>query len=245
MCNTSFVHSGKKMPDNGNAVGRKPKTCSVKCQNAMRHSRRTKRPVECKGCKISFIPKDSRWSTYCSRECAFEHCEWYNRPQKEKPKRRIDPCVVLARRLRPLVSYRTKSEWMPSFSVCKYCGCKVQNKTSPRVICRKKGCKEMYNSDQKKLERARKRGITKKEANSFMESDAIYKRDSYQCYLCGSKTAPHKPYNHPRFPTLDHVVPISRGGEHTESNLMTACRSCNSYKRDLIIPGTTQTPPQS
>lgn len=30
--------------------------------------------------------------------------------------------------------------------------------------------------------------------------------------------------------TLDHVVPISRGGAHSKSNLVPACKSCNSSK---------------
>jgi 5-methylcytosine-specific restriction endonuclease McrA len=31
-------------------------------------------------------------------------------------------------------------------------------------------------------------------------------------------------------PTLDHVVPISRGGDHTADNVVPACKSCNSSK---------------
>lgn len=32
--------------------------------------------------------------------------------------------------------------------------------------------------------------------------------------------------------TLDHVVPIIRGGGHDEDNLVVACRPCNSRKKD-------------
>jgi 5-methylcytosine-specific restriction endonuclease McrA len=35
--------------------------------------------------------------------------------------------------------------------------------------------------------------------------------------------------------TLDHVVPLSRGGAHDASNLVAACRSCNSAKQDRIV----------
>jgi 5-methylcytosine-specific restriction endonuclease McrA len=35
--------------------------------------------------------------------------------------------------------------------------------------------------------------------------------------------------------TVDHVVPLSRGGQHAEGNLVPACRSCNSSKADKLL----------
>jgi 5-methylcytosine-specific restriction endonuclease McrA len=35
--------------------------------------------------------------------------------------------------------------------------------------------------------------------------------------------------------SLDHVVPLSRGGTHGIGNLVAACKSCNSSKRDRFI----------
>jgi hypothetical protein len=35
--------------------------------------------------------------------------------------------------------------------------------------------------------------------------------------------------------TLDHVVPLARGGEHSLNNLAPACAGCNSHKRDLLL----------
>ncbi len=32
--------------------------------------------------------------------------------------------------------------------------------------------------------------------------------------------------------TQDHIVPLSKGGGHTESNVVPACGHCNSVKRD-------------
>ena len=32
--------------------------------------------------------------------------------------------------------------------------------------------------------------------------------------------------------TVDHIVPLSRGGNDDRDNLQTLCRSCNSGKRD-------------
>jgi 5-methylcytosine-specific restriction enzyme A len=44
------------------------------------------------------------------------------------------------------------------------------------------------------------------------------------CYYCNKK-----------FPagqlTMDHVVPLARGGKSTKGNLVVSCRSCNELKR--------------
>jgi 5-methylcytosine-specific restriction endonuclease McrA len=40
----------------------------------------------------------------------------------------------------------------------------------------------------------------------------------------------HEPM-HPRDKTLDHVVPVSKGGIHSITNVVIACKSCNSRKR--------------
>lgn len=50
----------------------------------------------------------------------------------------------------------------------------------------------------------------------------IYKRDGYKCVYCGGNTKL----------TLDHVLPKSRGGKNTWSNLVTCCAKCNVSKSD-------------
>jgi CRISPR/Cas system Type II protein with McrA/HNH and RuvC-like nuclease domain len=48
----------------------------------------------------------------------------------------------------------------------------------------------------------------------------IFKRDDYQCGYCGSQ----------RDLTLDHILPRSRGGKNTWTNLVTCCSKCNLKK---------------
>jgi len=50
----------------------------------------------------------------------------------------------------------------------------------------------------------------------------VLRRDNYTCQYCGS----HKHL------TLDHVIPVSRGGLHTWDNVVTACERCNQRKSD-------------
>ncbi len=52
---------------------------------------------------------------------------------------------------------------------------------------------------------------------------SVLKRDHFRCVLCGRSPATHTNVAlH-----LDHLVPYSRGGETTESNLRTLCEDCN------------------
>jgi 5-methylcytosine-specific restriction endonuclease McrA len=37
-------------------------------------------------------------------------------------------------------------------------------------------------------------------------------------------------------PTIDHVTPLSRGGEHSAKNVTAACKPCNSRKKDKLFP---------
>ena len=61
---------------------------------------------------------------------------------------------------------------------------------------------------------------------------AVFEADGYRCYLCGKMTDRTKEVPHRRAPTLEHVVPLSKGGKHERANCRTACYRCNCAKRD-------------
>lgn len=62
----------------------------------------------------------------------------------------------------------------------------------------------------------------------------VYARDKWKCYLCGRKVVQSATWK-PNQATLDHVVPLSKGGSHTYDNVKTACHSCNSNKGGKIL----------
>jgi len=63
----------------------------------------------------------------------------------------------------------------------------------------------------------------------------ILDRDKWKCYLCGVKTPKELRGTYlDNAPELDHVIPLSKGGLHVESNLRCACRKCNAEKSDQI-----------
>ena len=47
------------------------------------------------------------------------------------------------------------------------------------------------------------------------------------CYYCGRRFAPDEL-------TMDHIVPIVRGGKSTKNNLAAACKDCNNKKKHML-----------
>lgn len=56
----------------------------------------------------------------------------------------------------------------------------------------------------------------------------VYVRDNFTCGYCGKVCDDDEI-------TVDHIIPVSKGGKWTWDNLVTACESCNAKKSDNII----------
>ncbi len=63
-----------------------------------------------------------------------------------------------------------------------------------------------------------------------MKAHNIGERDGWTCWLCGHRVDPHAPIGSPSSPTVDHVVPRSRGGSNDVANLRLAHRRCNGRR---------------
>lgn len=74
--------------------------------------------------------------------------------------------------------------------------------------------------------RARERGAERVEK---IDREYIIARDSGICHLCGKKPPRH-------LIELDHLVPLSKGGNHTADNLRVSCRRCNRVRNDGRLP---------
>ena len=64
----------------------------------------------------------------------------------------------------------------------------------------------------------------------------VFERDNYICQLCGIKTLPNlKSQYHSKRPELDHIIPLSKGGEHSKRNTQCLCRKCNMEKSNTGV----------
>ncbi len=53
------------------------------------------------------------------------------------------------------------------------------------------------------------------------------KRGEGVCFFCGEKFSAKEL-------TMDHIVPIIRGGKSTKGNVVPACKECNNKKKNML-----------
>jgi 5-methylcytosine-specific restriction endonuclease McrA len=75
----------------------------------------------------------------------------------------------------------------------------------------------------------RRAGETKTEGYLILRAE-IAERDGWRCSLCSGPVDPSLKHTDPAYGTIDHVVPITRGGTNELSNLRLAHHRCNSAK---------------
>lgn len=63
----------------------------------------------------------------------------------------------------------------------------------------------------------------------------LMERDSWQCGICGGQIEKTSRAPHPLSPSIDHIIPISRGGEHSYANTQAAHLQCNIRKGAKLI----------
>lgn len=69
----------------------------------------------------------------------------------------------------------------------------------------------------------------------------IFARDNNTCQICGIQTSRENGQFSHEYPTIDHIIPISKGGHHVASNLQCACRRCNMSKGSKLDYGKART----
>lgn len=60
-----------------------------------------------------------------------------------------------------------------------------------------------------------------------IDVQAVYERDGWRCHLCRRVVDRGLVYPHPQSASIDHLVPLSRGGAHEPANVALAHLSCN------------------
>ena len=100
-----------------------------------------------------------------------------------------------------------------------------------RRFCRRE-CGRRWTLREKTRQR---RAITKTLAVVDFSADDVFDRDQWTCQECGIATPRSmRATGAENEPQLDHIIPLSRGGDHAPSNCRCLCRKCNLDKGAMM-----------
>lgn len=173
-------------------------------------------PVTCARCGVEAVVTKNT-AKYCSHRCWYDakhaaHAQvelW--RPKPADPK--AQPVTIL-KPLRPRW-YSGKcplcADWFVTFD--------------PRTQYCSQRCARRADKD-------KRRALEREAFVAHVDRTQVYERDGWTCQLCRNPVARDEVVPHPKAPTLDHVVPLSRGGTHEPANVQLAHYWCNTIKAD-------------
>lgn len=114
---------------------------------------------------------------------------------------------------------------------CEDCGILVVGIAGRNGVGRRRVCPQCRRDRQNRrvVVRSRRTGRTVAEKVTIQY---LLERDDARCQLCTERVRPDRRWPDPLSPSIDHVVPLSLGGEHTRSNTQLAHLRCNQSKNN-------------
>ncbi|AZF90344.1 MAG: HNH endonuclease [Phage 5P_3] len=235
-----------------NYRGDRQRFCSDKCRRKWQSHHQTfvKGVVcTCKNCGETFHPKRSDRVSFCSRECAFAyksaHAEKKQIEQSESyfcvicGSQMLDDrasvcCSDECRKERARRESRKYSERQKKTEpvLCGECGKPFipEYGSKRRRFCSTECCIRASRRVARGNRRARQRA-------AFVESIdpmTVFIRDNWVCQICGAVIDPDVRFPHIMCATVDHIIPLARGGTHEYKNVQAAHFICNSIKSDTL-----------
>jgi hypothetical protein len=224
---------------------------------------RSKEPetLLCKYCGIEFKrkrttqPQRGETNEYCSRACGYKGRRLKTIELKEEEKRQKKEknkaiCIVCGQEfIKKTINSKHCSRECQYFDEKKkvrekYNKKPIYNKTCPKCsvtylvrgsilkspLCPTCSLKALRREHKQKREMVQ-RGV-------YIEDvplEYIYMRDNGICQICKKKVKLNKDTNHNEHASLDHIIPLSKGGVHASYNIQLAHRICNSIKNNKSI----------
>ncbi len=189
--------------------------CSERCASRARYLKVNPRPPRaCRHC-ANKIPAGAHANRdYCSSDCkkavdSFVSKQQY--PSRYKPRRFQKSCVVCG------------TTFIAKKRHGRYC--------SPRCADIQELRNPVARADRRRR-RDRRQALCRGAERAYcFDAKQVLERDGWTCQICGVATPEHlRGTREPNAPELDHIIPLSRGGDHTPSNTQCLCYQCNRRK---------------
>lgn len=247
---TKFCSSSCCTEHRSQLLGRRPR-------EVVNAERRAAAMLTCRVCGARYLRQTGGKGYCCSRKCGDTLLRWRGEQTRATTKakrefakwaRPIRTCAgcgsTIQLGLRCTACARAHSEaYQLARSIaqhddspreCKECGAEFSPVYGEKrkTYCSAE-CSKRHNQRTARLKgKAKKRAATVEPVNPMR----VFVRDGWLCHLCGGRTDKAKRGSlHPNAPELDHIVPLSKGGEHSYANTACAHKRCNAAKSDRII----------
>lgn len=199
---------------------------SERDRNTPRSPKRQPKVRPCSHCGTPFTHKER---VHCE-PCTTAQVWKANRQTQPKARRRAflvrqpQPRIGSASNARPWVSGQCKvcGQWYIGRDV-RHTGCSAACTAEHR-----RRTAERWNKIRGRdhLKRARHYGVEYELVNRLR----VFARDGWRCGICRRKVDRRLKAPHPMSASLDHIIPMSRGGGHTYVNTQCAHLTCNVHK---------------
>jgi hypothetical protein len=191
-------------------------------------SKRVRVEKSCLSCNKTFCEKQSG-NGYCSDKCKSKgkrrECDTCGKIVYKKV--RCKECDLVLSRERYAAYMREKKPG--SVTICKHCGNEF---TAAYGDKRKRFCS---------LRCSRKHGGNHRKylAKTNGNHESVYRhevmeRDGWICGVCGDEIDPALDYPDKMSASLDHIIPLTKGGAHNMGNVQAAHLLCNIIKSDYL-----------
>ena len=241
--------------------GRDPYYCNYWCGVLARGGKLTfDKPTNCLHCDSVFNQRSSggRPKKYCSRQCAgkFAQALKPKKPFVSKPcakcgnafatNRNTDlycsaDCRVLNNTERSRKKWLESNPLPPNYNFdCDDCGRLVERsveegyRTKGRYGRFCKFCSLKRRRESYRRKTVKRQGITKP---GYVYFETVVQRDLGICWICNNSVDLSIKRTARWGATLDHVIPISKGGEDSLDNIRLAHWICNNQKSNKMIEG--------
>lgn len=207
----------------------KRKYCSRECWREHKGLKKTEYKITvCDHCGKTFKETRDRPNIYCSRKCSMKARQmreaYYKEHEDERKKKLQEELRELldnAEDILHLIKYERR---------CKICGRLFVAKSKTNICC--SSICSTRNENRMKDNRIYKNG----KPDMTINLTRLFIRDKGVCQICGKDIDFDCDPNSGEYPSVDHIIPLSKGGLHSWDNVQLACRRCNWEKGDRTNP---------
>ena len=112
---------------------------------------------------------------------------------------------------------------------CKVCGQWFYGKNKCSCVCSDE-CQRKIDNHRWSLKKEIRRRKAQTKETKTITLQKLFDRDGGICWICGKPCDINAHYNSNNYPSVDHLIPISKGGKDEWSNIRLAHRGCNSRR---------------